>query len=376
MKKQTLMTKIGLTIGVMVLATSVLPSAGALPVEASEVKSSATKTFPDVKNFHEEISYLTSLGIIHGHTDGTFKPLDSLKRVHAVQMVLREMGVAKEGASNPGFVDMKPGTYGYDEVAKAVEMGFIHGETNAKGQKVFNPNGTLTRGQMAKILTEAYKITEDNDVTFTDVSARHWTKEYVSRLATANITVGYPDGTFKPNDKIQRQHFSAFMARHLNPEFKPEPVKPKPVAPTKATFLSKTNSDKILTSAISTDGTGNKLFKKDGSAYYATLLFSTDPSFSARYNAVFVYHDSTKAVNLMVNTKVYRDNPHLQGEGDKAILVATQSFFGAGNSASNELLAVIKNNMNGSGYTEKTVTIGSHTATVNISPFDVDIRFN
>lgn len=219
------MRKIGLTTGVLLMSTtmgqSLTVSANADATQSGIVKVASAKKFPDVRNFEKEIEYLVGKGIIHGHTDGTFKPLDNLKRIHAVQMVLREMGITKLDAPNPGFSDMKPGSYGYDEVAKAVQLGFIHGSKNAKGQKVFNPNGTLTRGEMAKILTEAYEITKDNEVTFTDVSARHWTKEYVSRLATANITVGYPDGSFKPDDVIQRQHFSAFMARMLNADFIP-----------------------------------------------------------------------------------------------------------------------------------------------------------
>lgn len=164
------------------------------------------------------------------------------------------------------------------------------------------------------------------------------------------------------------------------PVIKPTPkpvVKPvpKPVTPTKDAFLSKTTSDKHITSAISTKGGTVKLFQKEGSAYYATLLKSTDPLLSARYNAVFVYHDSKKPVNMMVNTKVYRDNKHLQKEGDKAILVATESFFGVNKKGSKDMQAFIKKNMNATSIFEKKMTFGGNPATVRVSKWDIDIRF-
>ena len=158
----------------------------------------------------------------------------------------------------------------------------------------------------------------------------------------------------------------------------PKPVvkpAPKPVTPTKDAFLSKTNYDKHIMSAISTKGTGEKLFKKEGSAYFATLLPSTDPALSARYNAVFVYEDSNKLVSLMVNSKVYRDNEYHRVEANKAILVATEAFFGVNKTGSKEMHAFIMKNLNATTDSEKKMTFGGNQATVRVSKWDIDIRF-
>ena len=45
----------------------------------------------------------------------------------------------------------------------------------------------------------------------------------VKKLAHLNITLGYPDGTFKPNQHLTRAHISAFIARAMNPAFRPVP---------------------------------------------------------------------------------------------------------------------------------------------------------
>src|SRR5690606_35843301 len=111
-------------------------------------------------------------------------------------------------APDPGFTDMKPGSYGYKEVAKAVQLGFISGKTAKNGSKYFEPNGTLTRAQMAKILVEGYGLKEtDQKYSFTDVTDKHWAKDYIETLASNNITTGYPNGTFDPQGFLSRQHF-------------------------------------------------------------------------------------------------------------------------------------------------------------------------
>ncbi|WP_456273135.1 S-layer homology domain-containing protein [Bacillus sp. AK031] len=116
------------------------------------VTSPALAEFSDVSLYEEEIKFLADKEIIRGYDDGTFKPEDNLRRIHAVQMFLREMRITDLSAPDPGFSDLKPGDYGYEEVAKAVELGFISGKTAADGTKYFDTWGSLTRAQMAKMM--------------------------------------------------------------------------------------------------------------------------------------------------------------------------------------------------------------------------------
>ncbi|WP_442596813.1 S-layer homology domain-containing protein [Neobacillus sp. D3-1R] len=181
------------------------------------------KSFADVTQYESEIGFLTQRGIIKGY-NSEFRPKSPIKRLQAVQMILREKQGSLGGAPNPGLMDMKPGDYGYEEVAKAIEMGFIGGKTDPKtGKKYFDPNGTLTRAQMSKILAIAYGLSGIYPGDFSDVPKDNWAHEYVEALAKNNITTGYPGNVFKPNLALSRQHFALFMARMLNDEFKPLP---------------------------------------------------------------------------------------------------------------------------------------------------------
>ncbi|WP_052131657.1 S-layer homology domain-containing protein [Planococcus sp. CAU13] len=208
----------------------------------SIVSPASAASFKDVTLYKDEIGFLVDKKIIKGYPDGTFKPTADLNRLNAVQMILREKGITDFTAPNPNFTDIKPGNYGYEEVAKAVQLGFISGKTAKDGSKFFDAGGTLTRGQMAKILSEAYNLKANDGFTFSDVSATHWAKDYISRLATANITTGYEDGTFKPESKLQRAHFAVFMARQLNDAFKPAPLLDELFV----TFLNVGQGDAIL----------------------------------------------------------------------------------------------------------------------------------
>ncbi|OXT14924.1 hypothetical protein B9K06_23810 [Bacillus sp. OG2] len=177
--------------------------------------------FPDVSLYKDEIFYLAGRQIIKGFPDGTFKPARTINRLQAVQMILRAKGInaGTAGAEDPGFRDVKEGRYGYEEVAAAVELGIISGKTDPKsGEKYFDPWETLTRAQMAKILSLAYSLDVEGEQPFSDIKYDFWAKGYVTALYTSRITTGYPDGTFKPDQSISRQHFSAFLARYLKAE--------------------------------------------------------------------------------------------------------------------------------------------------------------
>lgn len=178
----------------------------------------APNSFKDVTSFKEEIEFLTNQEVIFGFPDGTFRPNDPILRVQAVQMLMRDIKPDLEDVPNPNFVDIKPGDRGYEDVAKAVQLGIING----KGNNRFDPQGKLTRAEMAIILERAYHLTGIYPPGFSDVSKSSVAYDSISSLAANNITVGYPDGTFKPSQTIDRAQFSAFMARIIEPSFQPD----------------------------------------------------------------------------------------------------------------------------------------------------------
>lgn len=199
-----------------------------IPVPSYSNKAEGATLFPDVTSFRDEIIFLTDRGIISGYKNGNFGPDDPIKRIQAVQMILRELGVPVGDAPNPGFTDVLPGSPGYEEIAKATELGIISG----KGDGTFDPHGKLTRGQMAIILVNAYNLMGTYYTGFKDVGPSARSYPFIQSIAAHNITAGYTDGTFRPNEIMKRAHFAAFMARFLNENFKPFNMTAAPVRST------------------------------------------------------------------------------------------------------------------------------------------------
>ncbi len=51
---------------------------------------------------------------------------------------------------------------------------------------------------------------------FPDVDAKHWAASEIKLLSEQGVIVGYPDGTFKPDENVTRAEFAAMAIRALN----------------------------------------------------------------------------------------------------------------------------------------------------------------
>ena len=84
--------------------------------------------------------------------------------------------------------------------SKGVIEGYIDSETL---QRVFRPKATLNRAEFTKIVLEARSDDEEfsGENCFPDVQEQ-WHAKYICTAKDEGIIQGYPDGTFKPNQKI------------------------------------------------------------------------------------------------------------------------------------------------------------------------------
>ncbi len=53
---------------------------------------------------------------------------------------------------------------------------------------------------------------------FPDVAANHWAAAQIKELSQSGVIVGYPDGTFKPDDNVSRAEFACMAIRALGQE--------------------------------------------------------------------------------------------------------------------------------------------------------------
>lgn len=164
--------------------------------------------------FFDEMLYLYNESIIQGYSNGHFGPSDVVTRGDAAIMIGRALSYdGKKRESSFSDVSEHMNASGYIE--QAVEQGVISGYPDG----TFRPYDTVTRGQLAIFLTRAFQYDTHSSTTFSDVSPSMKASDSIARLVGAQITAGYPDGTFRPNEKVTRSQFSAFLARSLNDDF-------------------------------------------------------------------------------------------------------------------------------------------------------------
>ncbi|WP_018922043.1 S-layer homology domain-containing protein [Salsuginibacillus kocurii] len=168
--------------------------------------------FPDVDDgswAYESILRLNDRNVVTGFPDGTFRPSDSILREQAALMLTRETGVDTDEREDPGFNDVEEEPTFYDAIAAATEEGWIEGQGNNR----FSPKANLTRAEMAAILGRVYDLEGESDEEFTDVDEGHWAYEDVQVLVANDLTSGYEDGSYRPDEAISRQEFSTFLDR-------------------------------------------------------------------------------------------------------------------------------------------------------------------
>lgn len=176
-------------------------------------QSNVSAVFKDVPNEFwaaKEIYYLAYKDILKGTTPGTYDPNSAITRADAANMLVGSLILDKSMPLDPGFKDIPNTHEAYYAIAKLTQMGVFQ-----KGER-FHPEKALTRAQMAKIFTLAFQLQASSIKEFKDIPASFWGKEYVDALSSNHVTIGYTDGTFKPNNSTTRAQFAAFLYRSLH----------------------------------------------------------------------------------------------------------------------------------------------------------------
>ncbi|WP_061213399.1 S-layer homology domain-containing protein [Syntrophomonas wolfei] len=78
----------------------------------------------------------------------------------------------------------------------------------------FHPSEGLSRAQAATVIVKAAGLNSDNKETlFKDVSEEHWAAAYITAAAEAGYLKGYPDGSYRPEDKLSRAEGISLILR-------------------------------------------------------------------------------------------------------------------------------------------------------------------
>ena len=167
----------------------------------------AQTTFSDVptgSTFYDYIRWMTCHGIASGYSDDTFRPNNNATRGQISKMIsLAYQWYLEPPANGYTFTDVLPGSTFYLYVEAAYREGVVSGypcgspgePCDAQNRPYFRPSNNVTRGQIAKIISNGSKFNDPvSGQTFEDVPAGSTFHEFVERMAARAIINGYACG--------------------------------------------------------------------------------------------------------------------------------------------------------------------------------------
>ena len=177
-----------------------------------------TYSYTDVSEkewYYDAVQYASQNGLMNGVGNGKFDPEGSMTRAMLVTVLWRYEGEPAEGEN--AFTDVPNGTWYTDAVAWAASNGIVGGVGDGK----FDPDGSITREQMATILfryaqNKGIETSKRGELSgFADSgNVSSWAKDAVQWTVAEKIING-SDGKLLPQGNATRAQVSAILMRFL-----------------------------------------------------------------------------------------------------------------------------------------------------------------
>lgn len=177
-----------------------------------EIDHFSTFSLVYASKVHEAMEVNRLAPYIQGYPDGTFMPNASVTRAQMAMMLARFL----TNGNIPSTTDISfKDTANHpskDAIEFVKQVGLFKGTT----ETTFNPNGTITRAEMANVVahwteslcaqdpSKAICHVSGNRQSFTDVLSNHWAANAIEQVSTWGIMTGKSETTFNPNGSLTR----------------------------------------------------------------------------------------------------------------------------------------------------------------------------
>ena len=160
------------------------------------------------------IEALYQAGLTSGYPDGTYRPENPVTRAEMAVFLLGGMGITPPGIN---------GSHPFTDVSghwaeKYIEELYDQGLTGGYPDGTFRPENRVTRAEMAVFLLNGMGVSAppmNGSHPFSDI-AGHWAETFIEELYDQGITGGYPDGTYRPQNQVTRAEMAVFLVNAFN----------------------------------------------------------------------------------------------------------------------------------------------------------------
>gem|GEM_PF-1407348 len=176
-------------------------------------------TFRDIQGHWAQstIERMASKLIVRGVTSEQFKPDQFITRAEFASLLVRALGL--KGQADDSFSDVESSHWFSDSVGAAVHYGLVHGISD----ELFAPYATITREQMAVMISRAMDLVGADVPANPSALARYqdqdqissWAVEHAARAISAGIITGRTADTFAPQGVATRAEAVVMLYRFL-----------------------------------------------------------------------------------------------------------------------------------------------------------------
>ena len=169
----------------------------------------------DTNPAFNDVKLLTEAGFLKGYPDGTFRPDGTITRAEFVRMTNQVFGYKDQVASNL-FSDVNTKEWYYQDVMIALQEGYTIGYPDG----TFRPNGNITREEVCAITDRILQLSNQVPITSMEtitISDRvsSWAKDSVSRVIAKGLMPLGEKGNFRSVEKATRVEVSSILANVL-----------------------------------------------------------------------------------------------------------------------------------------------------------------
>lgn len=163
-------------------------------------------TDPNDNSVADWLETVNHIPYMQGYPDETFKPTNNITRAEVATVFYRLL--LNKDVEKGSFSDVAEDSWYYDAVSTLAGIDVLKGYADG----TFRPNAPITRAEFSAIVTRlANQVDHEFTPIFSDVVPGQWFYDAVYTTKYYGWIGGYPDGTFRPEQSINRSEVAKLV---------------------------------------------------------------------------------------------------------------------------------------------------------------------
>jgi hypothetical protein len=196
----------------LVVAEASDTSGNTARLEARLVRLNSFADVPDGYWAKQPIENNATVGLVNGYPDGTFRPERALTRAELATLLVRAKGLKlPDRQAQKIFKDVKPDFW----AAKYIEVAQKEGLVKGYPDKSFRPNNKINKAEGIAVLVrfDNLKLAEVDSKPYWDISTNHWAAKYIQAAKDNGMLKFIERNQLRPKEALVRSESVEMLAK-------------------------------------------------------------------------------------------------------------------------------------------------------------------